>query len=321
MTEQTIQLSIVHDLTCIGETYLEFRAPAASMTDATAFTPHLAGSAAFVACYASMLGTRTALISCLGADPMGNIIKSEFQKYKIDTDGVQYVRDAPTSLLFTARTGRLLQTAYYRLADWHLHNTKEHITQAQSSAMVHASGFSLWKNPSRHSVFELLRLAKKFDRKTVLYPMFQYALWRDRSEAMEVIKKTIQFADIVTPTLDDAENLFGKMPREDFIQRYREMGARDVILAMGRDGCLVTEKDAIVCVPACEAKIVNPAGVVDAWHAGLYFALKSGKSLPSAAHFANGVGAFVLQEEESLVQLPSADVITKQMFSKSFSEI
>ena len=34
---------------------------------------------------------------------------------------------------------RFIQSAWYRLADWQLHNTKDHVTLAQSSRFVHGS--------------------------------------------------------------------------------------------------------------------------------------------------------------------------------------
>ena len=170
-------------------------------------------------------------------------------------------------------------------------------------------------------MFEILRLTKKFNSTTVLQPFYEPALWRDRNDALTTIKKTLQFADIATPTVDDAEHLFGKAAREDYIKKYHDLGVATVILTMGKDGCLVSDGSKIVRVPSVEAKIVDPAGVNDAWHAGLYHAMNEGKELANAAYFANAVAAYALQLPGTLVQLPAAAEIAEQMAKRRFEEI
>ncbi len=321
MNDSDIQPTIQYDVTTVGDTYVELRAYNTSMLDAPAFERHIAGSAAHIAIYGAMLGGKTAVVSSVGADSMGTYLQNTLRQHHVEVSGLQFSRENPTSLVFTARSGRTLQTTYYRLADFNLHNTREHVTLAQSSAIVHGSGFSLWKHPARHSVFEVLRLTKKFDRLTVLHPFYEPALWRNRGEALDVIKKTLQFADMATPTIDDAENLFGKMSREDYVRQYHELGVQKVLLTMGRDGCYVSEAGDMMRVPACEAKIVDPSGVGDAWHAGLYHALRAGKKLTNAALFANAVGAYALQHQGTLVPLPAAEEIAQTFLKKSFEEV
>lgn len=321
MNDFQIQPTILYDLTTVGDAYVELRASDTTLPDAKVFERHIAGSAAHIAIYSSMLGAKTSCIAAVGADALGTFVQNFLRLYKVNTTGLQFSRDNPTSILFAARAGRILQTTYYRLSDWQLHNTKEHVTIAQSSRIVHGSGFCLWKHPARHSVFEILRLTKKFNSTTVLQPFYEPALWRDRNDALTTIKKTLQFADIVTPTVDDAEHLFGKAAREDYIKKYHDLGVATVILTMGKDGCLVSDGTKTVRVPSVDAKIVDPAGVNDAWHAGLYHAMNEGKELSNAAYFANAVAAFALQQPGTLVPLPSAQDIAEQMAKKRFEEI
>jgi len=321
MNDFQILPTILYDVTTIGDAYVELRASESSLIEATIFERHIAGSAAHIAIYSSMLGSKAACIASVGADALGTYVQHALRQYKVNVNGLQFSRDNPTSLLFAARSARILQTTYYRLSDWQLHNTKEHVMLAQSSKIVHGSGFCLWKHPARHSVFEILRLTKKFNSTTVLQPFYEPALWRDREDALATIKKTVQFADIVTPTVDDAEHLFGKSTREDYVKMYHDLGVKSVILTMGKDGCLVSEGSKIVRVPSVEAKIIDPSGVTEAWHAGLYYAMNEDKELGNAAYFANAVAAYVLQKPGTLVDLPPAEEIAELMTDRAFAEI
>lgn len=321
MNDLRVPPPVIYDVTTVGEAYVELRAEDCALPEATAFAKRIAGSAALIAIYYSMLGGKTNCIASVGADAHGTFIQNTLRQYKVNASTMQFSREHQTTLVFTARLGRIIQSAYYRLSEWQLHNTKEHVTLAQGSKIVHGSGFCLWKHPARHSVFEILRLSKKFDSTTVLQPFFEPALWRNRNDALATIKKTLQFADILTPTIDDAENLFGKASREDYLKNYHDMGAKTVIMTMGKQGALVSDGSKVLRVPAVEAEVVDPAGVHDAWHAGLYYGINNGKPLANATYFANAVAAWVLGREGALVDLPAPGEITEKLLGKAFEDV
>ncbi len=321
MSVQSFLPPVQYDVTAVGDAFVELRAHDASLPEAASFERHIAGSAAHVAIYAAMLGGRSACVASVGADALGTFVQNTLRQYKVNVTGLQFSREQPTSLLFSARAGRAIQTTYYRLSDWQLHNTKEHVLLAQGSKFVHGSGFTLWKHPGRHSVFEILRLAKKSACTTVLQPYYEPALWRDHDDALATIKKTLQFADIATPTIDDAEHLFGRSTREDYLKKYHDLGVDTVILTMGKDGCLISEDGEVSAVPAIDAPVVDPSGVHEAWHAGLYIAMSEGYGLAQSTQFANAVAAFVLRQNGPLVVLPSADRIAEEFLGRSFDAL
>ncbi len=321
MNDLRVPPPMIYDLTTVGEAYVELRAENTALPEAASFTKRIGGSAALIAIYYSMLGGKTNCIASVGADAHGTFIQNTLRQHKVNASTMQFSREHQTSLLFTSRLGRIIQSAYYRLSEWQLHNTKEHVLLAQGSRIVHGSGFCLWQHPARHSIFEVLRLSKKFESTTVLQPFYEPALWRNRSDALATIKKTLQFADIITPTIDDAENIFGKATREEQLKNYHDLGAKTVIMTMGKQGALVSDGVKVVRVPAVEAEVVDPSGVHDAWHAGLYYALNKHKPLANATYFANAVAAWVLRREGSLVELPAPGEITQQLLNKAFEEV
>ncbi|MFZ1728918.1 MAG: PfkB family carbohydrate kinase [Bacteroidota bacterium] len=321
MNDLRVPPPVIYDLTTVGEAFVELHAENTALPEASNFTKRITGSAALISIYYSMLGGKANCIASVGADAHGTFVQNTLRQYKVNVSTMQFSREHQTSLLFTSRLGHIIQSAYYRLSEWQLHNTKEHVVLAQGSRIVHGSGFCLWQHPARHSVFEILRLSKKFDSTTVLQPFFEPALWRNRSDALTTIKKTLQFADILTPTLDDAENLFGKASREDHLKSYHDMGAKTVIMTMGKEGALVSDGVKVVRVPAVEAEVVDPAGVHDAWHAGLYYAINNNKPLANATYFANAVAAWVLSREGSLVELPAPGEISQTLLDKAFEDV
>lgn len=322
MNEVKAPPAVVHDLTTVGEAYVEMWTEGATLPEATTFIRRITGSAALIAMYHAMLGGKANCVACLGADALGMFVQNVLRHHKVGTSGLQFSRDHQTSILFSARNAGLVQSSYYRLSDWQLHNTKEHVLLAQSSRIVHGSGFLLLKHPARHSVFEMLRLSKKLESATTVFqPHYDPAIWRDRNEAQQTIKKTLQFADILTPTIEDAENLFGKGTREEYLKHYHDMGSKHVVMSMGKQGALVSDGVKVVRVPAVEAEMVDPTGAQDAWHAGFYYALNNHKRMPNAVYFANAVAAFVASQVGNVIPLPAPGEITQQLLGKAFEDV
>lgn len=321
MTELKVPPQIMYDLTTAGEAFVELRAEGSTLPDAQTFEKRIGGSAALIAVYYSMLGGKANCIASVGADAHGTFVQNTLRQHKVNASTMQFSREHQTSLLFTARKDQIIQSAFYRLSEWQLHNTKEHVALAQASRIVYGSGFCLWKHPARHSIFEILRLAKKFDSTTVLQPFYEPSLWRNREDAVGTIKKTLQFADILTPTIDDAENLFGKSTREEHLKHYHDLGAKTIIMNMGKQGALVSDGVKVVRVPTVEAEVVDPAGVHEVWHAALFYALNYKKPLANATYFANTVAAWAVQREGALVTLPMPGEITEELLEKPFEDV
>jgi sugar/nucleoside kinase (ribokinase family) len=312
---------ILHDLTSVGDAFVELYTEDNSLPEAAQFERRLAGTAALTAIYHSMLGGSTACIACVGADALGNFVQNSLRKHKVEAGNIQFCRDFPTTLRFSAKVGRMYQTAHYRLADWNLHNTKEHILQAQSSRIVFCNGSVLTKNPARHSIFEILRLSKKWSSTTVFRPVYEPSQWPDRQDAQATIKKTLQFADILTPTIEDAEALFGKAPKEEHLKQYHDMGAKTVVMNLGKQGALLSDGSKVVRVPAVESEVVDMEGVDEAWHAAFFYALNKRKAAPNAVYFANTVAAWVISRPGGLIELPPPGEITKELIGKDFEDI
>ncbi len=322
MKDYPISPTILYDLTAVGDAYVDFRAVDTPLPEAVNFQRQVAGVAALTTVYTSLFGDKACIVASVGADAMGTFIQNTLRQYRVNVHGLQFSREFQTTTLFSSLTNGIHQSLYYRLADWQLHNTRDHVTLAQGSRIVFGSGFSLWKHPARHSIFEVLRLSKKLNLTTVLHPQYDPVMWRDHDDAIMTIKKTLQFTDIATPTVEDATHLFGKMLREDYVKKYLDLGAKSVILTQGSEGCLVSDGSKIIKVPAVDVEaVVDPSGAVEAWHAGLFYALNAGKEMAHAAYFANAVAAYVVQKPGSLVHVPPPNDLCERMTGRSFSDL
>src|SRR5699024_11558490 len=65
-------------------------------------------------------------------------------------------------------------------------------------------------------------------------------LRKKNENGFEYIKSIMPYVDIVKPSLDDAERLFGEDDIENHIQQFLNVGAKLVILSLGKDGAVVS---------------------------------------------------------------------------------
>ena len=74
------------------------------------------------------------------------------------------------------------------------------------------------------------------------------------------------------------------------------MGASDVVIKLGAEGCAVLTPDGVELFPGFEVDVVDTTGAGDCFVGGFLSALSRGDAYPEAARFANAVGAMSVQK-------------------------
>ena len=145
-----------------------------------------------------------------------------------------------------------------------------------------------------------LERAKQAELITVLNPAPAGAL-RDRLELLELV-------DVLTPNqIEAAELVGGDEPPADTLsiaRRLRQLGARDCIITLGAEGCLVVG-DNVEHVPALKVIAVDTTAAGDAFNGALAVALVEGRGLTEAARWANRAAAVAVTRAGAQPSLPT----------------
>jgi 2-dehydro-3-deoxygluconokinase len=115
-----------------------------------------------------------------------------------------------------------------------------------------------------------------------------------REPSKAIPRKILQMArsvDILLVSLDEAAALTGT--REPFraFAGLRESGARDVVLKVGRRGCLISENGKPMLIPSFSVRSVDSTGAGDAFIAAFLQAQLRGWPTIEGAIAANAAGA------------------------------
>jgi 2-dehydro-3-deoxygluconokinase len=114
-------------------------------------------------------------------------------------------------------------------------------------------------------------------------PNIRPSLWDSERAMRETCEAATGRADILLPSLDDAAELWGAAGAEVHFRHALALGAREVALTLGPEGCLVTSLDGSARrIAAQPVAVIDSAGAGDAFN-GAYLASRLMGEAPEAA--------------------------------------
>ena len=135
--------------------------------------------------------------------------------------------------------------------------------------------------PSREHLFDLAQRVRARGGRVAFDGNYRPRLFGTQDEARELCRRAIGGCDVGLPTLEDEAMLVDAKSAEEVRDRWQGLGAGEVVVKLGADGCLVT---GVGIVPPPER--LNPrdtSGAGDAFNAGYLGARLDGLSPAEAA--------------------------------------
>lgn len=281
------------------------------------FGAFVGGSPTNVAVGVRRLGLRSALLSAVGDDPVG-----EFIRHFLRTEGVQ---DEYTPTKSGHRTSAVLlgiqppdrfPLVFYRdnCADREIdvHDVARVPWARCRVLFVTGTGFST--EPSRSATASAMRSARAAGAKVVLDIDLRLDQWTDAQAFAHHVGAAAEAADFVIGTEEEFRAAAGvgraavegdqqsspvvEGTTEAALARLSERGAAVFVVKQGARGVAVrSPSGATEQVAPFEVDVVNVLGAGDAFAAGFIFGLLSGKTLREAAQLGNGCGAILVTKQ------------------------
>jgi len=309
----------------VGETLVDFIATSQSTSLRTAeeFQRFLGGQPANVAVYASLLGSRSAVLSKIGEGRFGEFVEESLQYLGVSTNALLKTDQLPTTSVFVTKTTGVPDFQVNRGADSLLTIRETPEELIKHSRAVHTSCFALSREPSRSAIHRALRLAKRHKKVVSLDPNYNPRIWPDKVEAWEVLAQIMPYITVVKPSMEDARLLFDPNMNEKeletaCLERFHDLGAEVVIIT--RSGGIVTISDGVTVEKVGPLPLVTVDSVIgggDAFWGGLLVAHLDGRSWKEAVCFAHQIAALKLQNVGHVKKLINKDLIYNQIEEKS----
>lgn len=250
-------------------------------------TQHTGGCAMNAAAALGKLGVPVALSCRVGRDGMGDFVRNSAAGYGIDVRGV-VSGDEPTtvSVVCVSSTGeRSFLYSPGSSAAFTLDDISDEVLD--DCDIVFVAGAMLLTAFDGEPAAKFFQKARAKGKLTVMDTAWDFDdVW------MPKIAAAIPYLDIFMPSVDEARKLTGLEDHHDIARALRDMGAKNVIIKVGKDGAymLTAEGEEIDSPTYTAIKPVDTTGAGDSFCAGFLAGLAQDLPYVEALRLGNAVG-------------------------------
>lgn len=297
-----------NDILTIGELLIDMISESYDNFEGHLYHKFFGGSPSNIAINTKRLGINSTIAAAVGKDELGSYLINRLNEAGVDTTHIQKV-DYSTSLVLITKSRSTPKPIFYREADYRLeYNTN--LSQAiKDSKILHFSCWPISRIPARQTIEKCIEQARANNLLVCFDPNYHPMLWPVEEDGVEYVKSIIKEVDIIKPSRDDAERIFGKGKVTDYIDKFLSLGAKLVIMTLGKDGAIVSNGEEVMKFDSYATKVVNTTGAGDAFWSGFYSALVKGYTLKESLKLGFAVSAYKLKHTGAVVDLPKLEQI------------
>ena len=288
----------------------------APFVDITNFAAYVGGSPTNIAVGARRLNVRTALITAVGSDPVGDFILNFLDREGIETRFIPRKPAARSSaVVLGIEPPDKFPLVFYRdnAADIQLTIDDVLTLPFEGCRAFEFAGTNLSKEPSRSATFFAVEQAKK-NKVTVFFDLdFRADQWHDVRAFGVNARAVLRNADVALGTEEEvlaamltdpgqlkiqhsqvsAPEISGNLDMA--IQNILALGPSTLVVKRGAKGATIFQKgQSSVDVPGFPVEIYNILGAGDAFASGLIYGYLKGWDWYKAARVGNACGAIVV---------------------------
>jgi 2-dehydro-3-deoxygluconokinase len=238
-------------------------------------------------------GAKTAYITALGNDFVGDRFIELWQREGVDTAGIRRLATHPTAIYFIFH-----RPQGHEFADYRHDSAASALTAADlpreilaSTRLFFASGVSQGISASAaDAVFAAIDIVRGAGGAVAYDTNYRPRLW-PAARAAAVMHAAIEQAEIVFPGMEDAHAMLGLTDPDRILDHYLRLGPPIVVLKMGDRGAyLATPKDRIH-IPAHRVTMVDASGAGDTFCGSFLARWLAGDDPRRAARYASTAAA------------------------------
>ena len=283
-----------------------------SLVEGIALAP--AGTAGGAAYVAARLGLKVRLISAVGDDLAGRMVRLAFDEAGVDTSLLETQAATPTSTTVLAVDSQGRRPNFHAPgAGMSASVTEAALEAVREAKFLHYAGIG-GRNLDKGPGADLVRQARAAG---AIVPC---DLISPRRSGMDELKTLLPNLDYFMPSAAEATFLTGVDDLDAASDVFLDLGASNVIIKNGRKGSLLRLDGARTTLPAFAITPVDTTSCGDSYCAGFIAALDRGWAPIEAARFATATAALVAQGLATLGKLESFDATFAAMRQMTLAE-
>ena len=315
-----MSVTSTYDLLTMGRSSIDLYANdiGAAFEDIRSFAAYVGGSPTNIAVGAQRLGLRTALLTAVGDDKVGDFILAFLRREGVETAFVPRKPGARSSaVVLGIEPPDRFPLVFYRdnAADAQLTLDDVLAAPVAECAALEVSGTGLAREPARSATFLACERARAAGRTVYLDLDFRADQWHDARAYGVVVRSLLPLVDVAFGTVEEVnaamlqrvedveithQQISAPIVRGDVDANLRAMlavpaGPAAVVVKRGRDGARIHLRNGeVLDAPGYPVEVVNVLGAGDAFAAGFIYGRAQGWGWVRSARLGNACGAIVV---------------------------
>ncbi len=233
------------------------------------------------------LGVRVGVSGCVGADGFGEFVVEELEHGGVDTKGIHALQSRGTAcslILNVEGTDRSFISSPGACLDFSVaHIPSDWIDEAK---VIYIGGYLMMPALETRELAELFRKARAAGTKTVLDVVLMGS--DDYWKGLDLV---LPQTDVFLPNDDESVVLTGLDDPLEQAKRYRDAGAKSVVITRGDQGSIYLDDDLCLRAGVYPTQFVGGNGSGDAFDAGYIAGMLVGEDPAGCLRWGSALGA------------------------------
>ncbi len=243
-----------YDAVALGELLIDFVENGMSEQSNPLFEANPGGAPCNVLAMLQKLGNKTAFIGKVGDDFFGHMLEETIRKCGIDTKGLSFDREVPTTLaLVCKKPDGDRDFSFYRNPGADMMLTEDEVCEdlIRSSRLLHFGTLSMTHPEAEKATLKAVNIAKDSGGLVSFDPNYRPPLWDSKEHAREKMAFGLKHCDILKISDDEITFFTGKETVEEGIEIIRNKYDIKLICAtLGKDGSAGYYKGCKIAAPS-----------------------------------------------------------------------
>jgi sugar/nucleoside kinase (ribokinase family) len=274
------------DILSVGELLIDMISTdfAETMDEAELFKRIPGGSPANLCMNMKRLGNHVRLVATVGTDDMGHYLMNYVKQLGLVTKSMRQV-SSPTTLILVTRSMNVSNFEAYRGADCKITLSQLNKKLLSEISIFHTTCFALSKKPAQANILRGAREAAKLGAQISIDVNYAKKIWENQEEAQRIVAEFCSYGALVKCSEVDWERLYGNKltDAEAAAKHFLSLGAKEVCMTLGGDGCLVAFEEGSEFIPTRPIDVKDTTGAGDAFWSGYLTARLDNYSIFDAA--------------------------------------
>lgn len=287
------------------------------LADVRSFRKSLGGSPTNVAVQASLLGSRSAVITKVGDDPFGGYVRGALEAMGVESRWVGTDPKLRTPLAFCeVHPPDRFPILFYRepsAPDLQLRPRDADPDAVCRAKVFWTTGTGLSAEPSRATTLGLLELRAGCGngaRPTTIHDLdHRPVLWECPAHAGEWARRALGMATVAVGNQDEVEMAVGVRDPAEAAERLLELGVELAIVKRGGEGVYARGRAFELELEPVRLEVLNGLGAGDSFGGTLAHGLATGAPVETTLRLANAAGAITASRLACADDFPTREEI------------